>query len=129
MARTGSPGLFSIDPDIAINRQGIIAFTGSDFLGSRVFVVSKPGEFMSVKGPGILRFFAGIGITSGSNPAVVYRDFPVGLGYILRKTDVSGSSDEILGSSVSLLNPADWDSITSDSIDVPRDGPIASPNF
>lgn len=43
MARTGSQGLTAIDPNIAINHQGKIAFTGRDSSRSRVFVVSSPG--------------------------------------------------------------------------------------
>ena len=123
MARTGaSSGLTSIDPNIAINREGIIAFTGNDSTGSRVFTVLSPGQVVpvpSINGQsGVSN--AGIGITSGSNPAVVYRHLISGSppGYNLKETGVSGTPDQILGTSVNVVQPADWDSITSNSIDV-----------
>jgi len=126
MARTSASGLLSIDPNIAINKEGLIAFTGTDSTGSRVFVVSDPGRFSPVVNAQPGRTYAGVGLTSGANPAVVYRDFVPGtpIGFILRETGVSGTPNVILGSSVSVSGPADWDSITSNSIDANTTGTV-----
>ncbi|MHA3770406.1 DUF7453 family protein [Verrucomicrobiota bacterium sgz303538] len=121
MARSGASGLNTIDPNISINNEGIIAFTGTDATGSRVFVVSSPGKPQAIVNAVSGRTYAGVGITSGADPAVVYRDLLNGPAYLLRKTSVSGKT-ELLGSSVASSAPADWDSITSTSIDVSSNG-------
>jgi hypothetical protein len=124
MARSGSSNVVSIDPNIAINREGVIAFTGTDSTGSRVFVVSSPEKPMPIVPAVAGRTYAGVGITSGPNPGVVYRDFVPGfpIGFILRESFVPGPLTVTLGSSVSVSGPADWDSITSNSIDVSSNG-------
>src|SRR5450755_318480 len=66
MAQTGSSGLLSIDPNVAINREGIIAFTGRDSTGSRVFVATGPGTITPILSAVSGRTNAGVGITSGS---------------------------------------------------------------
>src|SRR5207248_5536013 len=61
---------------------------------------------------------------SGPNPGVVYRDLVSASppGFILRESFVPGPTTVILGSSVSVSGPADWDSITSNSIDISSNG-------
>jgi hypothetical protein len=122
MARSGTSGLNTIDPNIAINREGIIAFTGTDATGSRVFVVSSPGNPQGIVNAVSGRTCAGVGITSGADPSVVYRVFYSGPTSLLRKTSLSGTTEQLGSSVTSPTGPADWDSIAFNSIDVSSSG-------
>ena len=120
MARTGSGGITGIDPNIAINREGIIAFTGRDATGSRVFVVSSPNQVTGIV-TASNRTHSGVGITSGMNPAVIARELVSGSSPItlIRKTPIAGGGSLVLGSSSSA--PIDWDSV-SGSVDISSGG-------
>jgi hypothetical protein len=61
MAKSGSDGLLTIDANIAVNREGIIAFTGTDSTGSRVFVVSSPHQIVPILPAATGHTVAGVG--------------------------------------------------------------------
>ena len=122
MAQSGAGGLTSVDLNVAINQGNTIAFTAVDSTGSSVFVVSTPGEATRIVDGLSDRSNMGVGITSGTDPIVAYRVLVNSPAYLLKETSVSGAIDALLGSSVSSSGPKDWDSITSNSIDINDNG-------
>jgi lysozyme len=113
MATTGTNGITAIDPNVAINREGLIAFTGRDTNGSRPFAVFKPFQIVPLGITGSTRTYAGVGISAGQNAQAIARELVTGPSYIVREWNVNTGAGTILGSSVNSSGPADFDSASS----------------
>jgi len=103
-----SGSLTAIDAAVAINNEGLIAFTGRDTDGSKVFVATAPSTYRAVSFWNSNRTFQGVGISSGASPAISARDLVSGSppAYLLRKWDVNTGGYTLIGSS-----PSNFDSV------------------
>ena len=113
MARTGMNGLTAIGPNVAVNHEGVIAFTGNNAAGSQAFALSEPFIVTPLGLIGSNRSYLGVGVSGGPDPQVLARELVSGPVYIVREWDVATGVGTILGSSVTTAQPADFDSATS----------------
>src|SRR4051812_27363403 len=68
-------GLTAIGSQVAVNDEGLVAFTASDATGSRAFVSANPGTFSAVSNiTGSNRTYSGVGLSSEAVPRLVARE-------------------------------------------------------
>lgn len=129
LIRSGQNSLSTIDPNVAINSSGVVAFTGTDPSGSHPYLIREGGSLVQLGFPGSPnRNFAGIGISEGLEPAVLVRERVSGAppGFLIRRWDSKSNTGTILGSSVTSSGPADFDSAAS-MLDMNASGTVVAP--
>jgi hypothetical protein len=124
IARTGVDGITAINANIAINHEGIIAFTGNDSTGNRPFAAAGAHNFKPLGLVASSRSYTGVGISSGNAPQALARELVTGPSYIVREWDINSGAGTILGSSVNSSGPADFDS-ASGTLDLNASGVAA----
>lgn len=118
---------------VSIGDDGYVTFTGTDSLGSRLFVVTTPGKFRAISSIfGSNRTFSGSASAGGRRvtgtatpqpmPTAVSRELVTGPFYIIRTWGMADGYSSIIASSAS--NPKDFDSAQS-FVDINANGVVA----
>ncbi len=97
-----SSSILSIDHDVALNNEGLIAFTGQDSAGSKAFVWDRGSGVRIVStdvGTGIT--YRGIGLSSGTKPFIFVRELIAANPprSILQKWNLNTGAGTVLGDS------------------------------